>query len=78
MEDVMHGWDGVSVVKDYLVEEGICHLYSIGVGSQSQSNQVFNQTLCVLNALSKSSLFSYCDQSPCLFACCLDSFLSPF
>ena len=78
MEDVMNGWNGVSVVKDYLVEEGICHLYSIGVGSQSQSNQVFNQTLCVLNALSKSSLFSYCDQSPCLLACCLDSFLAPF
>lgn len=67
----------MSVVKDYLEEEGVGCIYTVGVGD-SHHNPSYNETLCTFNGTQHSTLFSFSDASPCLTACCIDTVLSPY
>ena len=75
LEDHSRGWCGAAVVADYLREEGVGALFTVGVEDRG-SGVSFNSSLASLASVARSSLYTACNGEPCLAACCLDSLLA--
>ena len=75
LEDHSRGWCGAAVVADYLREEGVGALLTVGVEDRG-SGVSFNSSLVSLASVARSSLYTACNGEPWRAACCLDSLLA--
>lgn len=66
------------MIRNYLEEEKVGSLYTVGIGESSKKGISYNSTLCCFNGLQSSDLFSYVDATSCLIGCCLDTVLTPY
>lgn len=75
---MVNGWDGAGMIRNYLEEERVGSLYTVGIGEPSNRGISYNSTLCCFNGSQSSDLFSYVDSPSSLVGCCLDTVLSPY
>lgn len=75
LEDLSRGWCGTAVVSDYLREEGVGSLFTVGIEDPACPAS-FNSSLTSLASIAHSSLYTACNTHPSLSACCLNSLLS--
>ena len=86
LEDHSRGWSCSPFVSDYLTEEGVPSLFTLGlselpsskISERRRCEQQFNETLGMIQALQHSTMTSRSNTCPVLSACCLDSFLTPY
>ncbi|KAK8821257.1 hypothetical protein WA538_005884 [Blastocystis sp. DL] len=75
LEDLSRGWDMIQTVTEYISEEDVRTVFTLGMQDRSHVSP-FDESLSTLHAIQSSSLFSSSNSSPVATACCLDSVLT--
>lgn len=78
LEDISRGWYGASILSDYLREEGVSSLFTVGVEDASVPDASVNGALSSFSSIEHSSIYTACNEDPSIAASCLDSVLSLF
>ena len=76
LEDISRGWCGTSILSDYLREEGVSSLFTVGVEDASVPDASVNGALSSFSSIEHSSIYTACNEDPSVTASCLDSVLS--
>ena len=75
LEDLSRGWDMIQTVTEYISEEDVRTVFTLGMQDRSHVSP-FDESLSTLHAIQSSSLFSSSNSSPVATAGCLDSVLT--
>ena len=73
LEDISRGWCGTSILSDYLREEGVSSLFTVGVEDASVPDASVNGALSSFSSIEHSSIYTACNEDPSVTASCLDS-----